>query len=72
MERLDHLVAGVLFDFGGFLTTRETRITLSGSDDASPMVDALHEFMKLRGVDVHCEPMIEQWPARCGLLGEVQ
>lgn len=72
MERLDHIVSGVLYDFAGFLTTRPQRLVVSASDDASPMVELLREFMQLRGIDVRCEPMIEQWPARCGLLGEMQ
>ena len=67
-ELLDHVVAGALFDFGGFLTTRRERIVLSAADNASPMVSAITEFMTLRGVDQQCEPMVQQWQARCSML----
>lgn len=63
-ESLDHVVGGALFDFAGFLTTREKQIICSAHDDAAPMADAVQEFMELRGVDQNCEPMIELWPAR--------
>lgn len=64
LESLDHIVSGVLFDFAGFLTSREERITLSSSDLASPAADAVSEFMRLRGVNEECPPFM-QWYARC-------
>lgn len=64
-ESLDHVVAGAIFDFMGWLTTREERLTLSSSDNASPAADAIKEFLTLRGVDMTGEPMIFLWPARC-------
>ena len=63
LERLDHIAAGVLFDFGGYLTTRDERLTASATDNAAPMADAINAFMDLRGVDRECEPFL-QWPAR--------
>lgn len=65
LERLDHIVAGAIFDFAGFLTTRDERITLSAKDNASPAADAVKAFLELRGVNEKCEPFF-QWPARCG------
>ena len=64
LESLDHIVSGVLFDFAGFLTSREERITLSSSDLATLAADAVSEFMKLRGVSEERPPFL-QWNARC-------
>jgi hypothetical protein len=68
LERLDHIVAGVLLDFGGYLTLRNKPFTTSAKNSA-PMVKAIKAFMKLRGVDNTCEPFF-QWPARCSLDGD--
>ncbi len=63
--KTDNIVAGVLFDFGGFLTTRPTPVTLSGHHDCSPMVDLIKEFALLRGVDIN-NPCIFDWQKLCG------
>ena len=50
-EPVSHaIVAGALFDFMGWLTTRPKRIMLSSVDDASPAVDAIKDFAKMRGL----------------------
>ena len=67
IESLDHIVSGAIFDFAGFLTTRDQRITLSSTDDAAPAADAVKEFLSLRGVDPNCEPFF-QWPYRCSVV----
>lgn len=71
LERLDHIVAGALFDFGGYLTTRDERLIASATDNAAPMADAITAFMDLRGVDRDCEPFF-QWPARCSMAGDTK
>lgn len=71
IERLDHIVSGVIFDFAGYLTTRDERITLSATDNASPAADAVKAFLTMRGVDQTCEPFF-QWPERCGLAGDIK
>jgi hypothetical protein len=38
----------VVYDFGGHLTTRKERLICSSADDASPMVDAIKEFLAKR------------------------
>jgi len=43
------VIAGALFDFMGYLTSRPKRIMLSSADEASPAVDAIKEFAKMRG-----------------------
>jgi hypothetical protein len=64
IESLDHIVSGAIYDFAGFLTTRDERVTFSATDNAAPAADAVKAFLTLRGVDQNCEPFF-QWPARC-------
>ena len=42
------VIAGALFDFMGWLTTRKEKLVLSSSDDASSAVAAITEFAKMR------------------------
>ena len=42
LEQLDHIVSGVLFDFGGYLTTRDSTQTLARSNARSSNAPALH------------------------------
>ena len=62
-EKLNHIVTGVLFDFMGFLTTRKEQIVLSSSDDASPAVEAIKEFLYEKNIE-DADPL-EQWEGRC-------
>jgi len=56
------LILGALFDFCGFLTTRDERLTVSGYDDAGPMVKALETFMQVRAIDdKSIDPRIMDW-----------
>lgn len=68
-ESLDHIVAGALYDFGGYLTTRTESMAVGAAENAVPMADALKAFLTLRRVDQSCEPFF-QWPARCA--GQMQ
>lgn len=44
MSSVEHaVIAGALFDFMGWLTSRKEHIVLSSSDNASPAVDAIAE-----------------------------
>lgn len=43
------VIAGVLFDFMGWLTSRDERIVLSSRDDASPAVNVIQQFSEMRG-----------------------
>ena len=63
-EKLDPVVAGAIFDFMGWLTTRQEKLVLSSADDAAPAAEAVKEFLTMRGVAQDCEPMIHDWPAR--------
>jgi hypothetical protein len=46
------VIAGALFDFMGWLTSRSKRIMLSSADEASPAVDAIQEFARMRGLSL--------------------
>jgi hypothetical protein len=58
---LDRIVSGVLFDFMGWLTCRDERLILSAKDDAGPAAAVISEFLKMRGVDPNCAPLIKDW-----------
>jgi hypothetical protein len=54
------VIAGALFDFMGWLTSRPKRIMLSSADDASPAVDAIKDFAKMRGLSLD-EARVQDW-----------
>ena len=54
------VVAGALFDFMGWLTSRDKRLTLSSTDDASPAVEAITEFAKMRGLSLD-DARVQDW-----------
>ena len=56
----DSVIAGALFDFMGWLTSRKERIVLSSADDASPAVDAIKDFAKMRGLSLD-DAMVQNW-----------
>ena len=56
----DEVIAGALFDFMGWLTSRKERIVLSASDDAAPAVDAIRDFAKLRGLSLD-DAQVRTW-----------
>jgi len=43
-------VVGGMFDLLGYLTTRKEKLTLSASNNAAPAVEALVDFLKIRGI----------------------
>ena len=55
-------LAGMLYDFMGWLTSRRTRLCLSDSDNASPAVDAIVDFAKMRGLRLE-DAQVEDWQA---------
>ena len=55
-------IAGALFDFMGWLTSREKRLTLSSTDEAGPAVEAITEFAKMRGLSLQ-DAQVEHWQA---------
>ena len=65
-ERLDPIIAGALYDFAGWLTSRPVTVRMGASEDSSPVVAMLKAFMQDRGVDQQTSPWIKQWPLYCG------
>ena len=54
------VIAGALFDFMGWLTSRKERIVLSSADEASPAVDAIRDFAKMRGLSLD-NAKVREW-----------
>ena len=54
------VIAGALFDFMGWLTSRKERLVLSSVDEASPAVDALCGFAKMRGLSLD-DAKVQDW-----------
>ena len=54
------VIAGALFDFMGWLTSRKKRIVLSSADDASPAVKVITEFAKMRGLSLD-DAKVQNW-----------
>ena len=54
------VIAGALFDFMGWLTSRKERIVLSGADEAGPAVDAIRDFAKMRGLSLG-DAKVQDW-----------
>ena len=55
-------IAGVLFDFMGWLTSREERLMLSSTDEAGPAVEAITAFAKMRHLRLE-DAQVEHWQA---------
>ncbi len=59
------IVAGAIYDFAAWLTTREEAITLSKNLPAYPAIDALSEFLTMRGLgDYKDLIMVMNWNDR--------
>ncbi len=54
------IIAGALFDFMGWLTSRKERLVLSSADDASPAVEAITEFAKMRDLSLD-DAKVRDW-----------
>ena len=54
------VIVGALFDFMGWLTTRDERLVLSGADEAGPAVEAITEFAKMRGLSLD-DAKVQDW-----------
>ena len=61
MQDTHRIVAGALFDFMGFLTTRDEAVALGGDNECSVAVDLIREFAKLRGLDIGSDPLVQTW-----------
>ena len=54
------VVAGALFDFMGWLTSRRERLMLSSIDDAAPAADAIKDFAEMRGLSLD-DAKVQDW-----------
>jgi len=54
------VIAGALFDFMGWLTSRKERIVLSSADNASPAADAIRDFANMRGLSLD-DAKVQDW-----------
>ena len=54
------VIVGALFDFMGWLTTRKERLVLSSTDNASPAVESITEFAKMRGLSL-ADARVQDW-----------
>ena len=54
------VISGALFDFMGWLTSRNQRLTLSSTDDASPAAEAITDFAKMRGLSLN-DARVQDW-----------
>lgn len=69
------VIAGALFDFMGWLTSRKERLVLSSTDNASPAVDAITEFARMRSLSL-TDARVSDWqsmktiPAKCWKCGD--
>lgn len=62
---LQNIIEGALFDFLGFLTTRETEVTLGASHESPPVVAVLEDWREKRGLfRASGEPRVNDWQER--------
>jgi len=71
-EKLDSIVAGAIYDFMAWLTTRKEKLILSSADDAAPAACAVRDFLSLRGVSPDCVPQVRDWQMRCSMVNLAQ
>jgi len=54
------VISGALFDLMGWLTSRKERIVLSSADNASPAVEAITEFARMRNLSLD-DAKVQDW-----------
>jgi hypothetical protein len=59
-ETQQAIIAGALFDFMGWLTSRKERLVLSSADEASPAVEAIAEFARMRNLSLD-DAKVKDW-----------
>ena len=60
-EALQQIIAAALYDFGGFITTRQKQLVASATDNAADTVEALKEFMEKRGINPCQDVPVLSW-----------
>lgn len=59
-KTLDSIIGGVLFDFMGWLTTRDGVLSLGGNENCSPAAEVIEQFCKMRNVSMS-NANVENW-----------
>lgn len=59
-EKLQKLIAGAIFDFAGYLTTRDNDIPVGSHSDAAPMVKLIQDWAKIRNLNT-TEAAVLSW-----------
>lgn len=59
-KQLHAIISGAIFDFAGFLTTREKVIEIGSSANAAPVADLVSEWLEKRGVSMD-DAMVQTW-----------
>ena len=54
------IVAGALFDFMGWLTSRNERLVLSSTENAAPAADAIKDFAHMRNLNID-DAKVRDW-----------
>ena len=54
------IVAGAIYDFAGFMTTRPVSVSIGASDACGPVVDLITSFAEKRGLDLE-EAAVQSW-----------
>jgi len=60
VNALHPIIAGAIYDFAGFLTTRDSVIPVGASENASPIVDLLKEWANLRELQLN-DAAVQSW-----------
>ena len=64
LDGLPMVIAGAIFDFAGFLTTREGVIEVGANANASPVADLIQEWAELRGLSL-ADASVLSWQEVC-------
>lgn len=60
------IVAGAIYDFAAWLTTRPGLMRIGAMQNAAPMAEAVAIFLAAREVSTDPRPMVRGWPAALG------
>jgi len=54
------IVAGAIYDFAGFMTTRSVSVSVGASEACGPVVDLITSFAEKRGLDLE-DAAVQSW-----------
>lgn len=59
-KHLHDLISGAIFDFAGYLTTREESFPVGASEEVYPVLEAIEDWSETRDLSLD-NPEIEHW-----------